>query len=155
MSWNDGASTGWQPEPEAGGFEADNAGGSNGFDAPTDGFGGGGCTNEPIDRPFDGTCNHCGENGHKRAHCSLAPVDKCRICGVEGHKSFSCDAARTDMFKDAPVMSDEEAWNGMKACNPRDMDGFRRVSFVFSWLFVASANQVCSTSVPIAASCLP
>lgn len=85
------------------------------------------CTNERVERPFRGTCNHCGQEGHRAADCPDKPADKCRLCDKEGHKALECTAKRTDMFKDAHVMTDEEAWKAMKAAG-KDLYLFRLVS---------------------------
>jgi hypothetical protein len=103
------------------------------------------CTNERVDRPFTGDCRVCGQPGHRGADCPDKPAEKCHLCDQEGHKAIDCTAKRTDAFKAANDMTDEEAWKAMKlADSNKDLDDFRKVSRTSSYQVNPATNLTLS-----------
>ncbi|KIW00093.1 uncharacterized protein PV09_08279 [Verruconis gallopava] len=84
------------------------------------------CDKQDVQCSFSGICKMCGVEGHRLVECPEMPPEKCRLCGQEGHRAIGCTSKRTDMFREALDMSDEEAWAAMKqASTAKDMDSFR------------------------------
>ncbi|KAF2743756.1 hypothetical protein M011DRAFT_210519 [Sporormia fimetaria CBS 119925] len=81
------------------------------------------CTNAKVDRPFDGTCNLCSEQGHSARNC---PQQVCRLCKQTGHKASECENRRAVDWKGIPELEAEEAWkNVIDSAAAKDLDAFR------------------------------
>lgn len=48
------------------------------------------CTTLRVEREFSGTCDLCGEAGHRRAERPQKGPDTCRACGKEGTAHWRC-----------------------------------------------------------------
>ncbi|KAL5117061.1 hypothetical protein ACEQ8H_005020 [Pleosporales sp. CAS-2024a] len=81
------------------------------------------CTNERVERPFNGTCNACGVQGHAARSC---PDAKCKLCNQAGHKPIDCDQRRAIDWTGVPEVEATEAWASLvNAAKAKDLDLFR------------------------------
>lgn len=65
------------------------------------------CTNPRVERPFTGTCNLCGVEGHSARNC---PTATCKLCGEAGHKALECKSRRKIDWNGVPELDAAEAW---------------------------------------------
>jgi len=74
-------------------------------------------------RPFTGTCNACGVEGHAARDC---PSQKCKLCDQEGHKAIACKSRRIVDWTGVPELDASAAWVSLiKAAIVKDLDAFR------------------------------
>ncbi|OAG00065.1 uncharacterized protein CC84DRAFT_358809 [Paraphaeosphaeria sporulosa] len=81
------------------------------------------CSNPKVERPFTGTCNLCGVEGHSARNC---PSATCKLCGEAGHKALECTSRRKVDWTGLPELDAEEAWTKLvDASEEKDLDVFR------------------------------
>jgi len=84
--------------------------------------GGGGLTGE---------CFNCGQVGHNKADCTNERVERpfegtCKLCDQQGHRAVDCKSRRIVNWSGVPEMDAEAAWIALiDAAKAKDLDVFR------------------------------